>query len=257
MSFAAVQKHVAVLERAGLLTKRRQGREALASGDVEAVRSVGVMLTELEALWRGRISRMDELFATDTHHRHHHREGLIDHACHRRPARPRRPHPDHHRRLRRAGRPRVAGVRRPAPARARVGSPRLPGHVRRPRAHPRRPDELLHDQPGGREVLRLLGHRRGRRADRLHLHRRLRRRRDLHPQPRPAGVGTGLLVRRARRRHPGHVRRDLRHRRGPAEGARHGRRSRGPPSPSTRSTTCSLPDIPPPLERTPPCAPWS
>jgi DNA-binding transcriptional ArsR family regulator len=63
MSFAAVQKHVAVLERAGLLTKRRQGREALASGDVEAVRSVGAMLTELETLWRGRISRIDELIA--------------------------------------------------------------------------------------------------------------------------------------------------------------------------------------------------
>lgn len=68
MSFAAVQKHVAVLEKAGLLTKRRQGREALASGDVAAVRSVGTMLTELEALWRGRIARIDELIAqTPTH----------------------------------------------------------------------------------------------------------------------------------------------------------------------------------------------
>ncbi|WP_110241130.1 ArsR/SmtB family transcription factor [Nocardioides gilvus] len=66
MSFAAVQKHVAVLEKAGLLTKRRQGREALASGDVAAVRSVGTMLTELESLWRGRITRIDELIA-ETH----------------------------------------------------------------------------------------------------------------------------------------------------------------------------------------------
>ncbi len=63
MSFAAVQKHVAVLERAGLITKRRVGREALASGDVDAVRSVGSMLTELESLWRGRIARIDELIA--------------------------------------------------------------------------------------------------------------------------------------------------------------------------------------------------
>ena len=61
MSFAAVQKHVAVLERAGLLTKRRQGRQALASGDVAAVRSVGSMLTELESIWRGRISRIEDL----------------------------------------------------------------------------------------------------------------------------------------------------------------------------------------------------
>ncbi|WP_082589244.1 metalloregulator ArsR/SmtB family transcription factor [Nostocoides sp. Soil756] len=65
MSFAAVQKHVAVLERVGLLTKRRQGREQLASGDVEAVRSVASMLDELEAVWRGRIARIDELLARD------------------------------------------------------------------------------------------------------------------------------------------------------------------------------------------------
>ena len=65
MSFAAVQKHVAVLEKAGLLTKRRSGREQLASGDVEAVRSVASMLTELDQVWRGRIARIDALIAAD------------------------------------------------------------------------------------------------------------------------------------------------------------------------------------------------
>lgn len=65
MSFAAVQKHVAVLERAGLLTKRRQGREQLASGDVDAVRSVASMLAELEDVWRGRIARIDTLIKED------------------------------------------------------------------------------------------------------------------------------------------------------------------------------------------------
>ncbi|KQP84408.1 helix-turn-helix transcriptional regulator [Aeromicrobium sp. Leaf291] len=66
MSFAAVQKHVAVLERAGLVTKRRVGREALASGDVEAVRSVASMLGEIEAVWRGRVARIDDLLAQPT-----------------------------------------------------------------------------------------------------------------------------------------------------------------------------------------------
>jgi DNA-binding transcriptional ArsR family regulator len=66
MSFAAVQKHVAVLEKASLLTKRRSGREQLTSGDVKAVRSVASILTELEQLWRGRIARIDELTASDT-----------------------------------------------------------------------------------------------------------------------------------------------------------------------------------------------
>jgi len=65
MSFAAVQKHVAVLERAGLIVKRRHGREQLASGDVEAVRSVASMLSELEDVWRGRISRIDQLLEED------------------------------------------------------------------------------------------------------------------------------------------------------------------------------------------------
>ena len=66
MSFAAVQKHVAVLERAGLIVKRRYGREQLASGDVDAVRSVASMLVELEDIWRGRIARIDDLLAEPT-----------------------------------------------------------------------------------------------------------------------------------------------------------------------------------------------
>ena len=66
MSFAAVQKHVAVLERAGLLSKRRNGREQLTHGEVEAVRSVASMLAELEEVWRGRIARIDEFIAHRT-----------------------------------------------------------------------------------------------------------------------------------------------------------------------------------------------
>ncbi|MBX7434545.1 metalloregulator ArsR/SmtB family transcription factor [Mycobacterium sp. Y57] len=65
MSFAAVQKHVAVLDRAGLVTKRRHGREQLASGDVAAVRTVATLLAELEQIWRGRISRIDALIASE------------------------------------------------------------------------------------------------------------------------------------------------------------------------------------------------
>ena len=65
MSFAAVQKHVAVLERAGLLAKRRRGREALTHGRVETVRSAATLLQELEALWQGRVARMDDLLAHD------------------------------------------------------------------------------------------------------------------------------------------------------------------------------------------------
>lgn len=65
MSFAAVQKHVAVLETAGLLTKRRSGREQLATGDVAAVRSVASLLGDLEQIWRGRVARIDELIASE------------------------------------------------------------------------------------------------------------------------------------------------------------------------------------------------
>jgi DNA-binding transcriptional ArsR family regulator len=63
MSFAAVQKHVAVLERAGLVTKERQGREQLVRTDPDAVGRARRVLEELETTWRGRVDRMAELLA--------------------------------------------------------------------------------------------------------------------------------------------------------------------------------------------------
>jgi DNA-binding transcriptional ArsR family regulator len=65
MSFAAVQKHVAVLEGVGLVRKRRRGREQLVSGDVDAIRRARALLDELEELWRGRIDRMGELLGNE------------------------------------------------------------------------------------------------------------------------------------------------------------------------------------------------
>jgi DNA-binding transcriptional ArsR family regulator len=63
MSFAAVQKHVAVLERAGLVTKERRGREQLVRTDPDAVRAARSALDDLEATWRGRVERMSQLLA--------------------------------------------------------------------------------------------------------------------------------------------------------------------------------------------------
>jgi DNA-binding transcriptional ArsR family regulator len=61
MSFAAVQKHVAILERAGLITKRRIGRRKVVRTNLEAVRVARRLLDRYEELWRGRIDRMTEL----------------------------------------------------------------------------------------------------------------------------------------------------------------------------------------------------
>ena len=61
MSFAAVQKHVAVLERAGLVTKERNGRRKVVRTDIERLRLARGLLDRYETLWRGRIERMTNL----------------------------------------------------------------------------------------------------------------------------------------------------------------------------------------------------
>ena len=65
MSFAAVQKHVAVLEGAGLVTKRRHGREQLVSGNVDTMHKTSRLLDQLEAVWTGRIDRIGGILADE------------------------------------------------------------------------------------------------------------------------------------------------------------------------------------------------
>src|SRR2546427_10083810 len=63
MSFAAVQKHVAVLERAGLITKQRTGRRRVVRTNLEALLVARRLLDQYEELWRARIDRMNERLA--------------------------------------------------------------------------------------------------------------------------------------------------------------------------------------------------
>ena len=66
ISFAAVHKNVGALERAGLVTKTRHGREQRVRGDVATLRTAHRLLDDLEALWRGRIDRIEQLLADPT-----------------------------------------------------------------------------------------------------------------------------------------------------------------------------------------------
>jgi DNA-binding transcriptional ArsR family regulator len=61
MSFAAVQKHVAVLEGAGLVTKHPQGRERVVRGNPDRIEQAKALLDHYEQIWRARIDRLDAL----------------------------------------------------------------------------------------------------------------------------------------------------------------------------------------------------
>ena len=63
MSFAAVQKHVAILERAGLVTKERNGRRKVVRANLDGVLMARRLLDRYEELWRGRVARMTVLLA--------------------------------------------------------------------------------------------------------------------------------------------------------------------------------------------------
>ncbi len=63
MSFAAVQKHVAVLERASLVTKEKRGREQIVRGNHEGLQKARRLLDEYEAMWQQRVARIADILA--------------------------------------------------------------------------------------------------------------------------------------------------------------------------------------------------
>jgi DNA-binding transcriptional ArsR family regulator len=103
MSFAAVQKHVAVLERAQLVIKRKDGRSQRVAGNPDAVRRANSLLAQFEQRWQARVGRLDELLATS-------HQGA-PHAGRRDSQGPRSADDDSRRPVRRSRRPRVGRVR--------------------------------------------------------------------------------------------------------------------------------------------------
>jgi predicted transcriptional regulator len=63
MSFAAVQKHIAILERAGLVSKERVGRRKVVRTNLAQLLAVRRLLDQYEELWRGRVARMTALIS--------------------------------------------------------------------------------------------------------------------------------------------------------------------------------------------------
>lgn len=66
MSFAAVQKHVAVLERASLVTKQRRGREQVVHGNPKALARAARLLEAYEQIWRDRVRGIEHILVEDT-----------------------------------------------------------------------------------------------------------------------------------------------------------------------------------------------
>ena len=148
MSVTAVQKHVAVLDRAGLVAKHRRGREQLVRTDLDAIHAAQQLLDRFEVLWRDRIDRftdvLDDTTKEPSHERHRH-------------------HKDPEQLTMTIVMDLDAPVARawqlwsdPRQARALVGPADLPGHLRRPRPVAGRHLHLLHDRPGGRPAPRVV-----------------------------------------------------------------------------------------------------
>ena len=125
MSFAAVQKHVAILERAGLVTKLRIGRRKVVRTDLEGLRVARASARPV----RGAVARADRPHDR-AHHRHEGDRPMTVTAVRKDPQ---TLHDDPGGRVRRIAGAGVAALGRSAPARALVGPADLPRDLHEPR----------------------------------------------------------------------------------------------------------------------------
>src|SRR5690606_5596714 len=170
MSFAAVQKHVAVLEGAGLVTKEPEGRKRLVSGNPETIAKAQALMDAYEEIWRKRVERLDAVLADDWSKgsRNAHRiSGQEDRGASH----------DGRRRLPRPRRAPLGRLRRPTAAGEVLGPGRVPGHLHPSRHVPGRALPVRHDGPQRRNLSRILGVRVDRPAQVVRGDRRIRQRR--------------------------------------------------------------------------------
>ncbi len=65
MSFAAVAKHLTVLEKAKLIVKRRNGKEQIVSIAPDALKDASEFLAQFEELWNYRFDALDAILQED------------------------------------------------------------------------------------------------------------------------------------------------------------------------------------------------
>jgi len=73
VSFAAIQKHVAVLEKASLVTKRTEGRRKLVRNNPDTLRRATELLARYERVWTRRIDAIGQILDEETREEGKHR----------------------------------------------------------------------------------------------------------------------------------------------------------------------------------------
>lgn len=66
MSFAAISKHLNVMEKARLIIKRREGKKQMVTLAPDALRSADEYLEQYRQMWEQKFTKLDELLKEDT-----------------------------------------------------------------------------------------------------------------------------------------------------------------------------------------------